>query len=390
MTGRHERRDDGDPVSNQSMSRFENRYRRLLRLLPASYRDVREDEMVSTYMSRNLEGAQDDDVEILQECGRPNRSESVAIIGLALRLRWADPTGPIRFRVRAGAVRWATLASLAVLAILAARGILGNILATLGSQLLPADMDGHPYWHPLDFSNALQEWAYLGWIPAFILAARGGRPGTKLAATFALIPVSVSMVSSTVVPLISSSTRFSAPALTWAVVQGAVLLGLAATASGQQEQRNHDRLSWHLVASFGFVGVVLLGGAALLFNHRIPDPLAVLVDISTSDTGLWSWAVLVAAGSLLAQNARHKSVSISQVLGLFGLGLLALALTVSFLAVLTQTGSGVPTLITAFFAVQLGILLAITSSAAALAAKRIRHLPPVQYSLVEPEIVAPE
>lgn len=87
------------------MSRLEDRYRRLLGVLPAWYRERREDEMVGTFLA-------DRDDELDLEYGWPGWGEAWAVAVLAVRTRLAAPGGPPRAVAIGDAVRLVALLGL--------------------------------------------------------------------------------------------------------------------------------------------------------------------------------------------------------------------------------------------------------------------------------------
>ncbi len=64
---------------------LEQRYRRVLRLLPRYYRDKWEEDMVAAFLDGWLTGDPDED-SVTMEYDRPTREEIVSVIGLAARL----------------------------------------------------------------------------------------------------------------------------------------------------------------------------------------------------------------------------------------------------------------------------------------------------------------
>ncbi|MEU4248469.1 hypothetical protein AB0F15_13790 [Amycolatopsis sp. NPDC026612] len=104
------------------MTELERRYRRVLRLLPASYRQAWEQDMVATFLA----GAVPDDpedAEFTAEYGRPGWAEVVSVLGLAVRLRLGGAGAPAHFRVWGGAMQRAALAVLLVYAVNALAGV---------------------------------------------------------------------------------------------------------------------------------------------------------------------------------------------------------------------------------------------------------------------------
>jgi len=101
---------------------LETRYRRLLRILPADYRAVWEDEMVATYL-QSLATDDEETTEYRAEFGWPAWSEVLSVAGLAVRLRvpghdGATGAGP-RQRAFGDAVRIVALLGLLTHAALA-------------------------------------------------------------------------------------------------------------------------------------------------------------------------------------------------------------------------------------------------------------------------------
>src|SRR5699024_8900635 len=90
---------------------LEVRYRRLLRVLPRPYRRAREQEMVDTFLDSAFD-ADPDNADITAKYGNVGWRETVSVLALALRLRWADPVGPERYRVRLAALHLAVVAVL--------------------------------------------------------------------------------------------------------------------------------------------------------------------------------------------------------------------------------------------------------------------------------------
>jgi len=83
---------------------LEQRYRTVLRLLPASYRAEWEDELVATY----LHDADESELDL----ARPELGEVASIAALAVRVRLAGPGGPPRFAALGSAVRTFAVLSL--------------------------------------------------------------------------------------------------------------------------------------------------------------------------------------------------------------------------------------------------------------------------------------
>jgi len=88
------------------MNVLEQRYRRVLRLLPPSYRAVWEDEMAATFLDRvsNEDGRDPEDARYLTDYGRPGWPEIASVALLSLRLRLGTAGAPPRYRAWGAAI----------------------------------------------------------------------------------------------------------------------------------------------------------------------------------------------------------------------------------------------------------------------------------------------
>jgi hypothetical protein len=88
---------------------LEQRYRRVLRLLPGYYRDKWEEDMVTAFLDGWMTGDPDEDPVYL-EFGRPARRELISVAALAARLYLGGAGAPRRYFAWGQAVRGAVLA----------------------------------------------------------------------------------------------------------------------------------------------------------------------------------------------------------------------------------------------------------------------------------------
>ena len=88
---------------------LEQRYRRVLRLLPGYYRDTWEEDMVAAFLDTWMTGDPDED-SVTMEVDRPSRAEVASVIGLAARLYLGGAGAPRRYFAWGQAVRGAVLA----------------------------------------------------------------------------------------------------------------------------------------------------------------------------------------------------------------------------------------------------------------------------------------
>ena len=88
---------------------LEQRYRRVLRLLPGYYRDKWEEDMVAAFLDSWMTGDPDED-SVTMEYDRPTRQEIASVIALAARLYLGGAATPRRYYAWGQAVRLAVLA----------------------------------------------------------------------------------------------------------------------------------------------------------------------------------------------------------------------------------------------------------------------------------------
>jgi hypothetical protein len=167
-------------------SDLERRYRRVLRLLPAWYRDKWEQDMVAAFLDSWLTGDPDADVAIGEFC-RPTWDEVGSVVCLAARLRLGGTGAPRRSFAWGQAVRRAALAVLLLHALLAI-----DILAFLArsrrlSGWLPAPASLLP-------ASAGGVWATMfclvsaAWIVIFVTLALGHYRTARVLAALAIVP----------------------------------------------------------------------------------------------------------------------------------------------------------------------------------------------------------
>ena len=88
---------------------LEQRYRRVLRLLPGYYRDEWEEDMVAAFLDSWLTGDPYTDKCVMAFC-RPTWPEVASVVGLATRLYLGGAAAPRRYFARGQAIRYAVLA----------------------------------------------------------------------------------------------------------------------------------------------------------------------------------------------------------------------------------------------------------------------------------------
>jgi len=167
---------------------LEQRYRRVLRLLPGYYRDRWEEDMVAAFLDSWLTGDPDEDEAILEFC-KPTWPEIASVVALAARLYLGGAGTPRRYFARGQAIRRAVLAATLIQAMRGldilvrtgwSRGLLGWLPAppagiapgTPGGILPPAA------WYLVAYA----------WIVSFVALVLGRYRTAQVIAALAIVP----------------------------------------------------------------------------------------------------------------------------------------------------------------------------------------------------------
>jgi hypothetical protein len=178
------------------MSGIEERYRFVLRLLPASYRQRWEEDMVAAF----LESVTPDDpeeAEFVRDYGRPSWPEVFSVVGLALRLRLAHAGAPPRYLVWAQAVRLAALGWMFLNAVAGATSLGFHLWLVGAVPGVAAPMNGEFLLLGTDHWVTASVVIGLLWVPAYLaLLLADSRVGRALV-TLAVIADSGLLLAST-------------------------------------------------------------------------------------------------------------------------------------------------------------------------------------------------
>lgn len=169
---------------------LEDRYRSLLRILPADYRAAWEEEMVATFLTAELSD-DPEDAGYQAEFGRPGLAEVASVVGLAVRLR-LPAAGSGRPPLLGDAVRIVALVGLLVSAAAGTVGT-GVHLWLIGKLpgVAPPDLDVAPVLGVLPMTQVLLVAAAL---PAYLLLVTGHRPAARVLASVSIGAVLVTAV----------------------------------------------------------------------------------------------------------------------------------------------------------------------------------------------------
>jgi hypothetical protein len=172
---------------------LEQRYRRVLRLLPGYYRDTWEQDMVATFLDSWLTGDPDEDECIIEFC-RPTWPEVASVAGLAARLYLGGVGAPRRYFAWGQAVRRAVLAVMLV----HAAGALDGFVRLVWTHRLLGWLPAPPANIPTAPSGGI--WPTTGyevdyaWIAIFVVLVLGHYRTARVIAVLAIVPDLVALV----------------------------------------------------------------------------------------------------------------------------------------------------------------------------------------------------
>ena len=268
------------------MTPLERRYRRVLGLLPSSYREVWAEDMVSTYLD-SVAPDDREDAEYAAEYGRPHWTEVASIAALAVRLRIGSAGAPPRYAAWSEVIRLVVLVGALVHA---AANTLGLALTLWMAGMLPlfatpAMLEVEPEsWQQVSMVAAV---AGALWIPAYFALVLGRWTAGRWLVAVAAAATILSGIARAVVTGQSFSVEF-----TYNVLIN-VLLALALLAF-HRGAAPVLRGSW--LTAFGLCTVLIAGYTLLAFRSM---PLLAPLDWA----GLWCVVVVAAAAVHLTARA---------------------------------------------------------------------------------------
>lgn len=177
------------------MTRLEERYRRVLRLLPAWYREVWEEDMVATYLA-SVDTSDPDDADYAADYGRPSWSEVASVVALAVQLRVGSAGAAPRSTLWGHAIRLAALSAMLWHAASSAVGLLTGLwLAGVIPFLPPPPMPDE--YRLLLYGQPWETFRIVGgllWLPAYLLLVFGRWTAARWLTSIAVVATTVYMV----------------------------------------------------------------------------------------------------------------------------------------------------------------------------------------------------
>jgi len=228
---------------------LEQRYRRVLRLLPGYYRQLWEEDMVAAFLDSWLTGDPDEDECVLEFC-RPGWQEVASVAGLAVRLYLGAAGAPRRYFAWGQAVRRAVLAVMLVHAVLGlnvlvrtawSRRLFG--LPAPPASLITASPGG--VWPPVFYV------VNVAWIVIFVTLALGHYRTARVLAALAIVPGLVALLQAQLTGIMP------APFGPWAWWVLLNLVPVVAMTAFHQDAPPAARLPWLLALPAGYLLVIV-------------------------------------------------------------------------------------------------------------------------------------
>ncbi len=271
------------------MSVLEDRYRSLLRLLPASYRGVWEEEMVATFL-QSVEADDADYADYLADFGRPSLSEVARVAALAVRLRLAGVGAPPDCFAWGEAVRRVALIGLLAQAMWAPLEV-GFSLWSVGKiPWLPAPPADSPFHVPPSMWQVAWGLVGLVWVAAYLALVFGYRRAGQVLAVLAFVPWAADRIIATV----GHASRLGAPAFEFALIWSDLLitaLPLLALAAFHRDAPPVPRRPWLVALGVGIALHIAL--AFLMLPPPMHEPALWMMVLDPP--GVWSIALVAAA-----------------------------------------------------------------------------------------------
>lgn len=341
------------------MSRLEERYRSVLRLLPAAYRQEWEDDMVAAFLD-SMDTGDPETTAFAADYGRPSLSEVANIVSLAVRLRLGGADAPPRSYAWGQAVRLATLMAVLTHAVMATANIAITLWLSGSIAWLPAAAPEWALTPPSSIWHTAWNLAGYAWLPAYIALVLGHRRVAQAVALLAVVPPTIT----TMVEHVTSVVPMSVSPWANRLIDVILILAMAAFHHGAPPV---PRRPWLLAVPLG----ILLVPVPLFTIQAIVAPLRFL------DWPGLSCAV-VTATILVHLAVRARDLPDRTLPWSLALTLLAATTLVLRIATLpSYSDQAERATLATIAAVQAIAVLAVGVPLAVLAIRTLRRLPPV-------------
>jgi len=343
------------------VSVLEDRYRSLLRLLPCSYRQAWEEEMVATFL-QTMAVDDPDEAECRADFGRPSLPEVLSVVSLAARLRLGGPDAPPRACV------WGEAARLVALVGLLVNGVLGGaavVRALWEVGRLP--LVHRPPPEMLAAARLPDLWSLvvlvsgIVWVAAYLALITGRRRLAQELAGVALAPLVATAVGSTF-----QVALFQEPSRSLLTLWCVTLLNLCVVAALASFHGNAPPVGRRAWLAAGAVGIMVVAAVDTLTLVQM-NQLGMLLDWP----GLCCVAVLAGIAFVAARGA---TTAWTLALALLAAGTLAWRL--ASLADRALSGTALGSAILAADLVQAAAVLIAATWAARVSQRELRALPP--------------
>ncbi|TDC82188.1 hypothetical protein E1193_12590 [Micromonospora sp. KC606] len=340
------------------MNRLEERYRLLLRLLPADYRREWEDDMVAAFLE-SMDTGDAETAAYAADYGRPRLSEVASVIALAARLRLGGTNAPPRSYAWGQAVRLAALTATLVHAVMATAGV--AITAWLAGRMawLPAPAPEWALIPPGSLWRTAWGLADYAWLPAYVALVLGHRRIAQALALLAILPPAVTNA-------VQQATGEVPPSASpWMMLLLDVVLVLAMSAF-HHDAEPVPRRRW-----LGALPIGILLVPVPLFAIQATSQALRLLDWPGLSCALVSVAIVI---HLAGRQSHRPSGALPWSLALTLLAAAALALRTATLP--DHSHQAQHSALLTIGAVQATLVLAVGAPLAVLAIRALRRLPP--------------
>ncbi|SCF17734.1 hypothetical protein GA0070607_6496 [Micromonospora coriariae] len=341
------------------MSRLEERYRFVLRLLPAAYRQEWEDDIVAAFLD-SMDTGDAETTAYVTDYGRPSLSEVASIVSLAVRLRLGGADAPPRSYAWGQAVRLATLMAMLAHAVMVTASIAVTLWLSGKIALLPAPAPEWPLSPPSNIWHTAWNLAGYAWLPAYLALVLGHRRVAQAVALLAIVPP----VITTAVEQATGDVPLSVSPWAMLLIDVFLLLAMAAFHHGAPPV---PRRPWLLALPIGILLVPVP-----LFTIQATTPALRLLDWPGLSCAAVTSAMVI---HLTVRVSRHPSRTLPW----------SLALTLLAVTTLAQRTATLPdynyqaqrTTLAAIASVEVVAVLAVGVPLAVLAIRALRRLPSI-------------